>query len=51
MHNGESESTLEHDMPIGPYLCPYQELSKYFKPHTQEFGLEIHSGKVTRKQP
>ena len=21
------------------------------KPHTQEFGLEIHSGEVTRKQP
>ena len=49
-HNGESESTLEHDMPSGPYLCLYQILSKYFKTHTQEFGLEICSGKVTRKQ-
>ena len=38
-------------MPTGPYLCLYQILSKYFKPHTQEFGLEIHSGEVTRKQP
>ena len=36
-------------MPTGPYLC--QILSKYFKPHTQEFGLEINSGEVTRKQP
>ena len=38
-------------MPTGPYLCLYQTLTKYFKPHTQEFGLEIHSGEVTRKQP
>ena len=38
-------------MPIGPYLCLYQTLTKYFKQHTQEFGLEIHSGEVTRKQP
>ena len=38
-------------MPTGPYLCLYQILSKYFKPHTQELGLEIHSGKVARKQP
>ena len=45
------ENTLEHDMPIGPYLCLHQILSKYFKPHTQEFGLEIHSGEVTSKQP
>ena len=29
----------------------YQILSKYFKQHTQEFSLEIHSGEVTRKQP
>ena len=36
-------------MPTGLYLCLYQ--TKYFKPHTQEFGLEIHSGAVTRKQP
>ena len=43
--------TLEHDMPTGPYLCLYQILSKYFKPHTQGFSLEIHSGEVTRKQP
>ena len=50
-NNGESESTLEHDMPTGPYLCLYQILSKYFKPHTQGFSLEIHSGEVTRKQP
>ena len=44
------DSTLEHDMPTGPYLCLYQILSKYFKPHTQQFGLEIHSGEVTRKR-
>ena len=50
-NNEESESTLEHDMPTGPYLCLYQILSKYFKPHTQGFSLEIHSGEVTRKQP
>ena len=50
-YNGESESTLEHDMPSGPYLCLYQILSKYFKPHAQGFSLEIHSGEVTRKQP
>ena len=50
-NNGESESTLEHDMPTGPYLCLYQILSKYFKPHTQGFSLEIHSWEVTRKQP
>ena len=37
-------------MPTGHYLCLYQTLTKYFKPHTQEFGLEIHSGEVTRKQ-
>ena len=49
--NGESESTLEHDMPTGPYLCLYQILTKYFKPHTQGFSLEIHLGEVTRKQP
>ena len=49
--DGESESTLEHDMPTSPYLCLYQILSKYFKPYTQEFSLEIHSGEVTRKQP
>ena len=46
IHNGESESTLECDMPTGPYLCLYQILSKYFKPHTQEFGFEIHSREV-----
>ena len=34
VHNGESESILQHDIPIGPYLCPYQILSKYFKPRT-----------------
>ena len=50
-NNGESESTLEHNMPTGPNLCLYQILSKYFKPHTQGFSLEIHSGDVTRKQP
>ena len=52
-NNGESESTLEHNMPTGPYLCLYQMLSKSFKPHTQGFtsSLEIHSGEVTRKQP
>ena len=49
-NNGESESTLQHDMPTGPYLCVYQ-ISKYFKPHTQGFSLEIYSGEVTRKQP
>ena len=49
-NNGETESTLEHNMPTGPYLFLYQ-LSKYFKPHTQGFSLEIHSGEVTRKQP
>ena len=38
-------------MPTGPYLCLYQILSKYFKPHTQGLSLEIHSGEVTRKQP
>ena len=47
----KSERTLEHDMPTGPYLCLYQILSKYFKPHTQGFSLAIHSGEVTRKQP
>ena len=46
---GESESSLEHDMPTGPYLCLYQILSKYFKPHTQGFSLEIHSGEVSKK--
>ena len=51
MDNGESESTLEHEMPTGPYLCLYQILSEYFKPHTQRFSLEIHSGEETRKQP
>ena len=35
-------------MPTGSYLCLYQILSKYFKPQTQEFGLEIHSGEVTK---
>ena len=44
VHNGESESTLEHDMPAGSYLCLYQTLTKFFKPHTQEFDLEIISG-------
>ena len=38
-------------MPTGPDLFLYQTLTKYFKPHTQEFGLEIHSEEVTRKQP
>ena len=38
------------DMPTVTYLCLYQILSKYFKPHTQGFSLEIHSGRVTRKQ-
>ena len=38
-------------MPTGPYLCLYQILSQYFKPNTQGFNLEIHSGAVTRKQP
>ena len=51
VYNGESESALEHNMPVGPYLCLYQILSKYFKPHTQGFSLENHSGEVTRKQP
>ena len=37
-------------MSTGPYLCLYQISSKYFKPDTQEFGVEIYSGKVTRKQ-
>ena len=37
-------------MPTGPYLCLYQILSKYFKRHTQDFGLEIHSGEVTREK-
>ena len=37
-------------MPSGPFLCLYQILTKYFKPHTQEFVIEIHSGKVARKQ-
>ena len=46
----EKVSTLEYDMPTGPYLCLYQTLTKYFKPNTQEFGLEIHSGEVTGKQ-
>ena len=30
---------------------PLPNIIKYFKPYTQEFGLEIHSGEVTRKQP
>ena len=50
-NNGESENTLEHGMPAGLYLCLYQILSKYFKPYTQGFSLEINSGEVTRKQP
>ena len=50
-NNGESESSLEHDMPTGPYLCLYKILSKYFKPHIQGFSLEIHPGESTRKQP
>ena len=37
-------------MHTGPYLCLYQTLTKYFKPHTHEFGLEIHSEEVIRKQ-
>ena len=37
-------------MSTGSYLCPYQILSKYFKSNTQEHGLEIHSGEITRKQ-
>ena len=37
-------------MPSGPYLFLYQILSNYFKPYTQRFSLEIHSGEVTRKQ-
>ena len=41
--------TLEYDMSTGHNLCLYQILSKYFKPHIQEFGLEIHTGEVTRK--
>ena len=45
------KSTLELDVSTGPYLCCYQILSKYCKPHTQEFGIEIHSGMVTRNQP
>ena len=50
-NDGKShDQTLAHDMPTGPYLCLYQILSKYFKPHTQEFSLEIHSGEVTGKQ-
>ena len=28
------------------FIYAYQILSKYFKPNTQEFGLEIHSGKL-----
>ena len=48
-NNGESESTLKHDMPTNPYLCLYQILSKYFKPHTQEFSLEIHFCQVPSK--
>ena len=47
----EKVRVQEHDMPTGPYLYLYQTLTKYFKPHTQEFGLEIHSREVTRKQP
>ena len=35
-------------MPTGPCLCLFQMLSKYFKPNTQEFGLEIHSREVTK---
>ena len=31
--------------------APLPNIIKIFQPHTQEFGLEIHSGKVTRKQP
>ena len=38
-------------MLTGPYLCLYQISSRYFKPYTQEFGLESRSGEVTRKQP
>ena len=30
-YNGKSESTLEHNMPTGPYQCLYQILPKCFK--------------------
>ena len=46
--NGESESTLEHDMPTGTYLCLYQILSNISNHILKD--LEIHSGSVTRKQ-
>ena len=38
-------------LPTGPDLCLYQILSKYFKPHIQDFGLGIHSREITTKQP
>ena len=52
VHNEQSEVSLVHDMPTGPYLCLYQILKKYFKPlwSAQEFGLEIPSGEITRKK-
>ena len=47
--------SLACDMPTGPYLCLYQIVLRYFKPlrsnkSAQEFGLEIHSGDITRKK-
>ena len=44
--------SLTCDMPTDPYLCPYQILSKYFKPlwSAQEFGLEIRSGDNLNKE-
>ena len=38
-------------MPTGPNLCLCQILTKYLIAYTQEFGLEIHSGEGTGKQP
>ena len=47
--------SLARNSPSGPYLCLNQILSKIFQTimklqSAQEFGLEIHSGEITRKK-
>ena len=51
VYNRKSQNNkFAYDMPTGPDLSLYQILSKYFKLHTEEFGLEIHLREVTRNQ-
>ena len=40
-NNGESESTLEHDMPVGPYLCRYQILASHGYIRHLSYGFYI----------